>query len=192
MHELFMITWELNGVLTFTRVSLSSHGKYGYNVVWCRCCYLLFPFSSSHRARFRAPPLPCTLSETSPWFLQNCGQVAKYLSLRFEYIYICRSSSSNLLWIDENMFLILVDRLIGSVDTRTVQWIYLFEKWTSIEFIFLIWSCIRNNRDIDGNGNFNVAFSIKLVLNWVLFWWKRIIEIRNFWSKSSINFENCK
>lgn len=128
--------------------------------------------------------------------LRNIPVIPAKLSLNIclsgSNIYICRSSSSNLLWIDENMFLILVDRLIGSVDTRTVQWIYLFEKWTSIEFIFLIWSCIRNNRDIDGNGNFNVAFSIKLVLNWVLFWWKRIIEIRNFWSKSSINFENCK
>lgn len=153
---------------------------------------LLFAFSVLLVSSCPFPRPSPALSQKHP--RDSCKIVARSLNicLSGSNIYICRSSSSNLLWIDENMFLILVDRLIESVDTRTVQWIYLFEKWTSIEFIFLIWSYIRNNRDIDGNGNLNVAFSIKLVLNWVLFWWKRIIEIRNFWSKSSINFENYK
>lgn len=146
MHELFMITWELNGVLTFTRVSLSSHGKYGYNVVWCRCCYLLFPFSSSHRARFRAPPLSCTLSETSLWFLQNCGQVSKYLPLRVEYIFV--APRRGVIYFG-SMKICFSFWLIGSIDTRAVQWIYLF-VWKMDEcrsFVFP-WLYIRNNRDI--------------------------------------------
>lgn len=62
-------------LLSVTRVSLSPHGKYGYNVAWCRCCYLFFPFYSPyHILAFLCPTV-------SP-FQWN------YINKRRTYIYL--------------------------------------------------------------------------------------------------------